>query len=60
MTLRLVSGLDGYAVGLQAVERIADDVTPEVVDTALRVIDRFGRTLRQLRRLLKEVRDEQE
>lgn len=58
MMLRLVSGLDGYAVGLQAVERIADDVTPDVINTAVRVFDRFGKTLKHLRRLLKEVRDD--
>lgn len=60
MTLRLVSGLDGYEVGLSSVTQVADDVTPEVATNALRVIERFGKTLRKLQRLLREVRDEQE
>lgn len=60
MTARLVSGLDGYEVGLAAVEHVADDVTPEVAANALRVMERFGRTLRRVQRLLRDVKDEQE
>jgi hypothetical protein len=60
MLLRLASGLDGYAVGLSAVDTVAEDVSPDTIDTALRVIDRFGKTLRRVQRLIKQTRDDQE
>lgn len=60
MTTRLVAGLDGYHVGLTAVEHVGADVTPDDAAHALRVIDRFGKTLRKVQRLLREAKDNRE